>query len=295
MRQKLILHLGLHKTGTTSFQIACSQSRKALRKYGIEYPDAPELTAHTDLHVMLISLFRQPGGCESVLEILRKSCDSNEIKQIILSSEDLSAFFAAPELRTEAENVLDLIDAQFPDWHAYIVIRDRLDMLKANLLQNIESNGYPIGKTLLEKASVALENQIFKCRRLKNLFGSRITGIDFNDLKGASYSNRLLQKMTGLDIKLPEIHANSSSEKTLALLLSGSIRKFWTDFLQSPHPYCSEVNEAVSRFIASITIDSTEQALFLSSLTSHIDSVSRQAIEKCPSRESLWEIMNPKE
>jgi hypothetical protein len=292
MKQRLILHIGLHKTGTTSFQIACSQSRKALREFGIEYPEAPELTAHTNLHVMLPSLFQQPGGCESVLEILRKSCDSDDINQIILSSEDLSEFFVKQDLRTQAENVLRFFDAHFSDWHAYVVIRDRLEMLKATLLQSIESIGYPVGKSLLEKASVALENQTFKCRELKSLFGSRITGIDFNDLKGASYCSSLLQRMTGLDVKIQEIHANSSSEKTITLLLSAGIRKFWTDFLKAPHPYCSEVNEAVSRSMSSITMNPDEETHLLTSLSSHIDSVSRQAFEKSPASASLMEMIN---
>jgi hypothetical protein len=101
--------------------------------------------------------------------------------------------------------------------------------------------------------------------------------------------------MTGLDVKIPEIHANSSSEKTITLLLSAGIRNFWTDFLNAPHPYCSEVNEAVSRSMSSITMKTDEETHLLTSLSSHIDSVSRQSIEKCPSRESLLEIVSPQE
>ena len=48
---RLILHIGTHKTGTSSLQLFCRNNRKALLEHGIFYPK----TSHNALHVFMNS------------------------------------------------------------------------------------------------------------------------------------------------------------------------------------------------------------------------------------------------
>jgi hypothetical protein len=66
---QLVIHAGPHKTGTTSFQVACAEASPALLDFGILYPktgvDGRELTyggSHTDLALAMRNRKKQEVG-----------------------------------------------------------------------------------------------------------------------------------------------------------------------------------------------------------------------------------------
>jgi len=289
---KLLLHIGLHKTGTTSFQIACSQSREKLQRHGICYPEAPSFTGNTAQHLLLPSLFREPDGCDRFIDILNTAIDFKNTRMVLLSAEDLSTFFSQVECRYDAEAVIKCFNNNFIDWSVYVVVREGPAMLKSLILQNIESSGYPRNTSLQQIAYETISYLQNLCQNLKSLFGSRISGIDYNTLIKSYYCSKLLQNISGIDIQLDEVFANSSSRKSLITLLSSDLRSLWSDLLNSKNRYHHDVNIAVNKTISCISIKEEEEIKFLNLLTSKIDLFVNKAVNETQSAGNLLHIIN---
>lgn len=290
LRQRLILHIGLHKTGTTSFQEACFNHRNTLKKHGILYPDTPSLNGGATQHVLLVSLLRSTHGVALLIETLRNLEGMHDSKCILLSAEDLSSFLVDPADAASAAAFIAGLNDHFQDWQAFAVVRDGPEMLRSLLMQNIESVGYP--PDLHAKATDARNYQFSQCLILSKALCDRVTAIDYAELPRASFCRSLLHKMTGSEVNLPEVQANVSSEKTFKSLLSADIRRFWSDVLQAPHPYCPEVNEAVARTMDSLQLDPNEEEHLREALAAKLDSVVREVMCQPESKGCLVDIFN---
>ncbi len=88
---RLILHTGLHKTGTTSLQKAFYDNRRWLRSAGVLYPTTglskkPVNWGHHELAYAM----RQEQTAQSTWSDLRKEADKSGLETIFVSSEELS-------------------------------------------------------------------------------------------------------------------------------------------------------------------------------------------------------------
>ena len=81
---KLVLHAGIHRTGSTSLQRALARNRAALAARGIAYPG--EEANHQPL---VWSLFRRQSGAEAVLGLV-EAARSEGAGTLILSGEDFA-------------------------------------------------------------------------------------------------------------------------------------------------------------------------------------------------------------
>ncbi len=293
IRQRLVLHIGLHKTGTTSFQVACFNSRDTLEKHGILYPDLPLLNGGTKQHVLLVPLLKSTDGCARLIETLRNLGEIRDSKCILLSAEDLSTFLVESNDAPHATAFIDGLNHHFEDWQAYAVVRDGPEMLRSLLLQHIESEGYP--GDLREKALAVRKYQRSQCLTLKKVLGDRVTAIDYAELPRPTFSRSLLRKLTGLEVNLPEVRTNISSEKPFASMFSADIRRFWTDFLQAPHPYWGQVNEAVARTMNSLNIEPAEEERLRGALAAKLESVVLEAMSQPESKERLIDFFHSPE
>lgn len=288
LRQRLILHIGLHKTGTSSFQEACFKSIDTLREHGILYPDTPSLNGGAGHHVLLVSLLRSTHGVASLIETLRNLEGMHDSKCILLSAEDLSSFLVDPADAASATAFIAGLNDHFQDWQAFVVIRDGPEMLRSLLMQNIESAGYP--PDLHANATDTRNYQFSQCRILSKALCDRVTAIDYAELPRASFCRNLLHKMTGSEVNLPEVQANVSSKKTFKSLLSADIRRFWSDVLQAPNPYSGEVNEAVARTMNSLQLDPAEEERLRVALAAKLDSVVREVMSQPEAKERSIDI-----
>jgi hypothetical protein len=101
---RIILHAGMHKTGTTSIQNALYNGRDALRAEGILYPQTgcPDW-ARQGHHLLPWSLIRRPGivpvfrgrvvqydraGCDDLWQQLRAEIAASGAHTVVLSSEE---------------------------------------------------------------------------------------------------------------------------------------------------------------------------------------------------------------
>lgn len=88
---RLILHTGIHKTGTTSLQKAFFDNRRHLRRNGVLYPKTglsqkPGNWGHHELAYAM----RGPGTAHKLLSALREEADASDVETIFVSSEELS-------------------------------------------------------------------------------------------------------------------------------------------------------------------------------------------------------------
>lgn len=89
---RLVLHIGTHKTGTTTIQDQMHAARETLAQYGVIYPDLKKHTGHHGLladWIALPAVYHLPGGGISYLRQLAQTWAGTD-KTIFLSSEEFS-------------------------------------------------------------------------------------------------------------------------------------------------------------------------------------------------------------
>ncbi|EAQ03092.1 hypothetical protein OB2597_13148 [Pseudooceanicola batsensis HTCC2597] len=89
---RLVLHIGTHKTGTTSAQDTFHANRATLAEHGVVYPDLGRHTGHHGLLTDWIALpqaYRLPGGARAALEKLAADWRGTD-RTLLLSSEEFS-------------------------------------------------------------------------------------------------------------------------------------------------------------------------------------------------------------
>lgn len=90
---KLILHIGGHRTGSTSIQAALHAARKRLRRLGVLYPETGRVTiAHHSLANAVrgsgVAGFEETPALTSSLEALRCEVDASGCETVFISSEE---------------------------------------------------------------------------------------------------------------------------------------------------------------------------------------------------------------
>ena len=124
---RLIVHVGIHKTGTTSIQGALHADYERLRDNGILYPKAGRsardriLTLH---HPLILSLIDDKDQTASAhVEALRTEIHEAAPKTVILSSEVLSREYLSSQVFRDIQEI-------FPEasrtWVIYLRRQDRL-------------------------------------------------------------------------------------------------------------------------------------------------------------------------
>lgn len=103
MTRTLIIHIGLEKTGTTSFQEFCFDNRQALHRQGLLYPThnlgfagtnhAPIVAAYLARDVTDFNIARVPGTPAEVIASLRREIDSTPCPIALISAEHFSSRF----------------------------------------------------------------------------------------------------------------------------------------------------------------------------------------------------------
>ena len=132
-RIKVIFHIGLEKTGTTSFQRFCTRNARRLLKHNVLYPkrsSAFHALNHTPLTASYLHsenpddfYLRSTLTSSEMVKSLKREIDASGVEKVIISSEHLSSRFRAPQIEKLAED--------FNEYECYVVIalRDHLSRL----------------------------------------------------------------------------------------------------------------------------------------------------------------------
>ncbi|WP_375551450.1 sulfotransferase domain-containing protein [Rhodophyticola porphyridii] len=136
---EVILHIGAHKTGTTTLQRLFAENRELLENHGVLYPDTNwyHYAQHRLAFALRAQSFDVAGGCAEAraqLDLLCRAISETKAEKVFVSSEEL---FSIPlgKLRLLAERL--------GEWPVRIiaVVRRPDDMLLSLYNQNIKHPG----------------------------------------------------------------------------------------------------------------------------------------------------------
>ncbi len=193
------LHIGLHKTGTTSFQSSCAKSREALRRAGIFYPDGADITRGIIQHLGLAVALRN-GDADAAFAMLDQArLSAPESPTMLISSEALNTEFAmrpdaARQLIAKCETVFDAVEI-------HLTVRNQAEMFRSMILQNIAGSGFPENPD--KTFSKILKGQFEKYAVIKEVSGDRLRVHRYEDFSQAAYCSEYLAAVTGIDVSIP--------------------------------------------------------------------------------------------
>jgi hypothetical protein len=215
------LHMGYHKTGTTSFQTSCvlQQNRDELAAQGFHYPifqDYGRMETHAFHSIPLFSLFAvNPEKYvwnlgRTDLDAFRQSIESQfseTLKQhdkVIISSEDLSVL-KKEGLQNLRDFLLRYVDAIVP----LAVIRSPYAFFCSNLNEWIRF-GYQ---------KIRFPSKILRTLNLREVFPETIL-ISYNEAKksGKGLVKHLMEAMEINTSNIEEVRGNNSTNNKLSRL-----------------------------------------------------------------------------
>lgn len=131
---RLILHVGTHKTGTTTIQKSFHANRKLLAKHGLHYPSMGKVPGHHGLVTDWVSLppvFHLPeGSAEAWKNLVRKTARTNQT--VFLSSEEFSR--GHPDMRIDLAKIRTWLDP-FDEIRVICTLRDQVSFLQSIYLE----------------------------------------------------------------------------------------------------------------------------------------------------------------
>lgn len=213
----LCMHIGLHKTGSTSFQVSAFNAAQRLAEDGVIYPTSGAFIEGIQ-HLNLANMIRR-SDFSSVLEELRRlSVAYSSAKYIVLSSEELATVFADMD-HDACIKLTSSISSIFPRVTYFGVARSEAELMRSGLREYIEAVGFPYDG---DRFVATFVNDFF--RRISNIQSRlpHLRWIDFNRIKGEHLASRLLSKMTSIDVDFDTTTTNRTADKTIvgSLLLS---------------------------------------------------------------------------
>jgi hypothetical protein len=186
---KLILHVGRHKTGTSSLQIFFAQNYELLvKQYGILYPIVGLDQWHKNHHPLVEDLVNHgtPINRDSILGIISEAREHG-CHSVLLSSEML----ARPSLSIEQLQLLKRAFSDFAEITIVIYLRKQDDFLESVYANRIRV-GLLSAPTTIHDLDAALDYHQF-VMRYAGIFGKdNIVVRSFDEaIKGSIYSDFL--------------------------------------------------------------------------------------------------------
>ncbi len=206
-RIKVIFHIGLEKTGTTSFQRFCTRNARRFIKLNVLYPKrssafyalnhAPLTASYLpskspeDFHL------RSTIASSEMVKSLKREIEASGVETVIISSEHLSSRFQAPQIEKLAEDFNEY------ECHVVIALRDHLSRFFSSYSTHVMSGW---DQTLDEYAERVLMPDNLYMRYADTIslweasFGSdNVIVFDYNESSDVIYS--LLSKIGLLHLR----------------------------------------------------------------------------------------------
>lgn len=131
---RLILHVGTHKTATTTIQKSFFTNRKLLAQHGLVYPDIGRTEGHHGLitdWVNLADVFHLPEGSVAAWQKLVDETSQGD-HTVFLSSEEFSR--GHPQSKMNLKAIRPLLD-RYDDIKVICVLRDQISFLQSVYLE----------------------------------------------------------------------------------------------------------------------------------------------------------------
>jgi len=250
---KAILHIGLHKTGTTSFQNACFANRESLIERGILYPTESTLTLGTTQHQGLVASLRF-GERDDIARRIQKLAEiSLEYEALLLSSEDFSYLFGADDCENAGEVTHATLKAAFAEVRYVCVVREDREILRSTLREMIESTGMPYDGTGFVKREVG--KFYGRSKRIARTLKGHLKVLRYEDLACRGLISGLLYEATGVDIPVSDTIVHSTLGKDARELLLSNMRMLFFNAERSATPYTEKINARYRDVYGAVTIN----------------------------------------
>ena len=208
MAMNVIVHVGPHKTATTSLQHFLYDNRAELLSIGVCYPvispGVPNKISHNDL---ASSMIRGDDEQTSVfLDLIEEmSWKSNAL---ILSAEDFSSC-----VNTKMGDGMRLLESRFENVKYVFVDRDDVSRLTSSLIHLLAENRKSI--TRYGSLETYLKASIEFSRKQRAFFDQRDAEfIDFNSLISGRVGSTFLRRVLDMDFFGSETTANTKQNYT---------------------------------------------------------------------------------
>lgn len=247
---QLCMHIGLHKTGSTSFQVSAFNAAPKLAEHGIVYPTSGAFVEGCQ-HLKLAAMLKRSEFSQVLEEFQRLTREHADARYLVMSSEELSSVLAdmddAASMRFSSS-----LSSMFSRVSYFCVARPEGEILRSGIREYVEGVGFPYDGYGFVSTCV---NDFFRrvCNlqsRLPNLYW-----VDFGKIKGERLASRLLEKMTSLDVDFDTVTTNRTAEKTLigSLLLS-QLRLLHFNMSEDEHVYTERIRAECETFLGEIPI-----------------------------------------
>lgn len=148
MRKKLIFHIGLEKTGTTSFQSFCAGNHALLLRHSVLYPTNRAMIWNRHHGPLVACYFPKNAATQEtigvpyrekdrVLRSLNREIEQAAIDTVLISAEHLSSRFSAAQIGQLAADFSDY------DCRIAVVVRDHISRALSSYCTTIESGRHP--------------------------------------------------------------------------------------------------------------------------------------------------------
>lgn len=250
---KVILHIGLHKTGTTAFQDACFANRESLIERGILYPIESSLTLGTTQHQGLVASLRF-GKKDCIARRIQELAEiSLGYETLLLSSEDFCHLFGAEDCMNAGDTTHTALKSAFTEVRYVCVIREDRKILYSTLREMIESTGMPYDGTGFVKSAVG--KFYGRSERIARTLKGYLKVLRYEELACRGLISSLLYEATELDLPVSNVIAHSTHEKDARQLLLSNMRMLFFNAERSATPYTAEINGRYGNIYRAITID----------------------------------------
>jgi len=246
-----LFHLGLHKTGTTSFQHGLFRARERLRVHGVAYA-APPGKSFPEQHAEIAEMLKQSrvGEVRTYFQGLIDMAAAGpepRVRLFLFSSEEFSNL-AQDALAAFRQAVVE----SFPNSRYVLVLRNALDLTLSMLMQDIDA-GLRTPAQAASKAVILNTLQSFT-RKVRLVLGALepVTVIDYEEARASGdLNNFLARKCLGPDAPVLEnLNLNvrrPRDEQMVGLLLSQMRSMIAT--LRSSNPYSKQVNATLGKVV----------------------------------------------
>jgi hypothetical protein len=285
-----VVHIGLPKTGTTSFQSACRSQADALADAGVLYPLDDWLTFGDALQHQALAVRLSRGTPESIEEDVRQLREQTEgYDALLLSAERMAALLHEPANAPRMKAFRESLNRHFDRVEFVCAIRSDRSILKSTLKTKIDGQGMRADGSAQIRREIA--GFYFMNRAIVETFGEQLKVLRFEDLIADRFPRSLFRACVGFDVDLPEERRNASDRKDATRFLLSNIRLLLVQVLGEPTPNTPKVNRATREFEQGIAISPEVHARLREMIDGWIEKEVDAALRD--SQESLEAIYAP--
>ena len=244
-----LFHLGLHKTGTTSFQHGLFRAREQLHALGVVYP-APPSRALPEQHAEIAAMLKL-RRIDEVRAYFRGLVDTAGAgaRLFLFSSEEFSNLGlvngALPAFKQTVEEC-------FAESRYVLVLRNALELTLSMLRQKIDAG--MLTPSQAASKTVILNDMLLFPRKVRLLLGglAPVTVIDYEEAQASGdLNNFFARKCLGSGAPILEnlkLNVGRERDERMVGLLSSPLRSMIAA-LRGANPYTADVNAKLAELV----------------------------------------------